>query len=87
MKVFILLVCFLLPVLCCSGLVQAEDEVRVRPVDGYISGFGGYSFPLNIEVSSGGSILAQDAEFKNSPSFGGKVGLWFTGPRKMHAGN
>lgn len=74
----LLLLCFV----GYSELVQAQEEVRMRPVDAYISGFGGYAFPFNTDVSSGGTVLAPDAEYENTPSFGGKIGLWLTAPRK-----
>lgn len=73
-------------VLLCFGMGQtdfarADEEVRVKPVDVYISGFGGYSFPFKTDVEFGG-LRAPDVELKDSPTFGGKVGLWITAPRK-----
>lgn len=82
MKVIVSAMLLLLGALGYSEFAGAEEEVRIRPVDAYISGFGGYSFPFNTNISSGGSIVAQDVEYENSPSFGGKVGLWVTAPRK-----
>jgi hypothetical protein len=70
--------------LCMVGYAEsarAQEEVRVRPVDAYISGFGGYSFPFKTDVSQGG-LIAPDVALENSPSIGGKLGLWFTAPRK-----
>lgn len=70
--------------LCVLGdfsLAQAEEEVRVRPVDVYVSGFGGYSHPLKTDIVLGGPTL-HDVKLDNSPSFGGKIGIWITAPRK-----
>jgi hypothetical protein len=47
----------LLCVLGYSEGVQAQEEVRVRPVDLYISGFGGYSFPFSTDLSFASSVL------------------------------
>lgn len=71
--------------LCALGLgslASAEEEVRVRPIDFYLSGFGGYSFPLKTELSFQGTTLLNDYQLDKSPSFGGKIGMWFTAPRK-----
>ncbi len=73
-----------LVMLCIGGLLgplRAEGQAYIKPVDGYVSGFGGYSFPQKTDIESGG-ITATDAELDNSPSYGGKVGIWFTGTRK-----
>jgi opacity protein-like surface antigen len=70
--------------LCILGLSEvaaAEGEIRVRAVDVYLSGFGGYSFPNNMDQSIS-SVTVRDIEVDNSPSFGGKIGMWFTAPRK-----
>lgn len=70
--------------LCIGGLLgppRAEAQTYIKPIDGYVSGFGGYSFPQKTDIESGG-ITATDAELDNSPSYGGKVGIWFTGTRK-----
>jgi len=64
-----------------TGSARADEEVRVRPVDVYISGFGGYSFPFKTDVTFPG-ITLHDVKLDNSPSFGGKIGLWITAPRK-----
>lgn len=71
--------------LCILGFAtfaQADDGVRVRPIDVYISGFGGYSFPFKTDLLFQGTTLISDLELDKSPSFGGKVGMWFTAPRK-----
>lgn len=60
---------------------RAQEEVQVRPVDVYISGFGGYSFPFKTDITLGG-ITLNDVNLNNSPSFGGKIGMWITAPRK-----
>lgn len=71
-------------VLLVSGLARAQEqeEVLVKPVDIYISGFGGYSFPFKTDFSFGGTTLLTDVDLENSPSFGGKIGTWITAPRK-----
>jgi hypothetical protein len=77
------LVVFLM--LCILGLatwVNAEEGVRVRPLDFYVSGFGGYSFPLKSDLLFQGTTVISDLELDKSPSFGGKFGMWFTAPRK-----
>jgi hypothetical protein len=82
MKAIVSAMILLLCVLCYSESTRAEEAMRIKPVDVYVSGFGGYSFPLSTDVSIGGFTIGQDVEFENSPSFGGKVGLWVTAPRK-----
>jgi hypothetical protein len=81
MKVLVSVILLLLCLVGYSESARAQEEVLVRPVDLYISGFGGYSFPLKTDVSSGGFSIGY-TDFENSPSFGGKVGLWVTAPRK-----
>jgi hypothetical protein len=68
-------------VLSFSGLARAQEETRVRPIDAYVSGFGGYSFPFNTELKFGG-LTSPSINLENSPTFGGKVGMWITAPRK-----
>ena len=71
--------------LCITGLATlayAEDEARVKPIDFYVSGFGGYSFPFKTDLSFQGATVISDLELDKSPSFGGKVGMWFTTSRK-----
>lgn len=71
-------------VLCIFGyscLAQAEAEVRIKPVDVYISGFGGYSHSFKTDISFDGLTL-KDVKLDNSPSVGGKIGMWITAPRK-----
>jgi len=65
-----------------AALAQAEEGVRVRPIDAYISGFGGYSFPFKSDLAFQGRTTISNMELDKSPSFGGKVGMWFTAPRK-----
>ena len=81
MKAVVSAALLLLGVVGYSESARAQEEVRVKPVDVYISGFGGYSFPFKTDVSSGGFPIGY-TDFENSPSFGGKVGLWATAPRK-----
>lgn len=71
--------------LCITGLATlayAEDEARVKPIDFYVSGFGGYSFPFKTDLSFQGATVISALELDKSPSFGGKVGVWFTTSRK-----
>lgn len=68
-----------------TEVVQAQEEVHGKPVDVYISGFGGYSFPFKTDVTVSGAFgsgVISDVDFEDSPSFGGKIGMWFTGQRK-----
>ncbi|NOU08943.1 MAG: outer membrane beta-barrel protein [Nitrospira sp.] len=81
MKALVSTALLLLCIVGYSESAGAQEEVRVQPVDVYVSGFGGYSLPFNTDVSSGG-FTVQDVELENSPSFGGKIGLWVTAPRK-----
>ena len=81
MKTLVLSALLLLCVLGYSSFARAEEEVRVRPIDVYISGFGGYSHPFKTDISFGGPTL-YDVKLDNSPSFGGKIGMWITAPRK-----
>ena len=58
-----------------------QDEVRVKPIDLYISIFGGVALPSKTdltEVSSGSSVTARDVKLDNSPSIGGKIGMYTT---------
>lgn len=68
-------------VLSFSGLARAQEETRVRPIDAYVSGFGGYSFPLDTEFAFGG-LTSPSINLNDSPTFGGKVGMWITAPRR-----
>lgn len=81
MKVIVFAALLLSCILGYSESARAGDEVQVRPIDVYISGFGGYSFPFKTDIAGGG-ITVKDAELDNSPSFGGKIGIWFTGTRE-----
>ena len=81
MKAFVSSALLLLCVFGYSSLTRAEQEVRVKPVDVYISGFGGYSHPFKADISLGG-LTFQDVKLDNSPSVGGKIGMWITAPRK-----
>ena len=68
-------------ILVFSGFANAEDEVRVRPIDAYLSIFGGIASPLKTDVTEAG-VTAKDSKLDNSPSIGGKIGIWVTAPRK-----
>lgn len=81
MKVLISAALLLLCVLGYSESVRAQEEVRVRSVDYYISGFGGYSFPFSTDLVFGG-LTAPNVKLKDSLSVGGKIGMWLTAPRK-----
>ena len=81
MKVIVSSTLLILCLLGYSSLAQAEEGIRVRPIDVYISGFGGYSHPFKTDISLG-SLALHDVKLDNSPSFGGKIGMWITAPRK-----
>ncbi|MFO0699873.1 MAG: hypothetical protein U0236_11630 [Nitrospira sp.] len=81
MKALVSVACLLLSILGHSNFVEAQEEVRVKPVDPYIPGFGGYSFPFSTDLVFG-ILSAPDVKLKNSPSVGGKIGMWLTAPRK-----
>ncbi len=68
-------------VLIWAELAKADDEIRVRPIDGYVSVFGGVAAPFKTDVTENG-VTARDAKLSTSHSVGGKAGLWFTAPRK-----
>lgn len=82
MKRNTLAVLLVLGFLSLATLAHAQEGVRVRPIDFFVSGFGGYSFPFKTDVEFDGVTVGRDLELNNSPSFGGKFGIWFTGPRK-----
>ena len=81
MKVIVSATLFMLCVFGYSETTRAEEEVRVRPIDVYISGFGGYSLPFKTDISLFG-VTASNVDLDNSPSIGGKIGMWITAPRK-----
>lgn len=54
MKALVSAVLLLLCIVGYSESARAQEEVRVKPVDVYISGFGGYSFPFKTDMSFGG---------------------------------
>ena len=81
MKALVSSTVLFLCVLGYSSLAPAEEAIRVRPVDIYISGFGGYSHPFKTDISLGGLEL-RDVKLDSAPSFGGKIGMWITAPRK-----
>lgn len=71
--------------LCVSEIAGAREDIYVKPLDMYISGLGGYSFPFKTDVTAGGSFGSftfQNVDLENSPSYGGKIGVWFTESRK-----
>lgn len=80
MKALVLSTLLVLCVLGYSSLARAGEEAQVRPVDVYVSGFGGYSHPFKTDISLG-NLALQDVKLDNSPSFGGKIGIWITAPR------
>lgn len=81
MKAIISVTLLLLCIVGYSESARAQEEVLVRPVDGYFSGFGGYSFPFKTDFSFPGLTL-RDVELDNNPSLGAKLGMWLTAPRK-----
>lgn len=68
--------------LCFSTVASSDEGVRVRPIDFYVSGFGGYSSPLESDLTFRGTTIWSHYQLERSPSFGGKVGMWFTAPRR-----
>lgn len=74
--------CLMTWTLCFSTVAFSEDGAHVRPIDLYISGFGGYSFPWESDLTFQGTTISSNYELEQSPSFGGKVGVWFTAPRR-----
>ena len=81
MKALVLSALLLVSILGYSSFARAEEEVRINPVDVYISGFGGYAHPFKTDISFAGPTI-YDVKLNDSPSFGGKIGMWFTAPRK-----
>ncbi len=81
MKALVSAVLLLLCIVGYSESARAQEEVRVKPVDVYISGFGGYSFPFKTDMSFGG-LEVRDVKLENVPAIGGKVGTWMTAHRK-----
>lgn len=73
-------------VLVWAELAKADEEVQIRPVDAYLSLYGGIASPFKTDVtestSFSSSVTAKDSKLDNSASIGGKAGLWFTAPRK-----
>jgi opacity protein-like surface antigen len=82
MKALVSAALFLLCMVGYSESARAQEEVRVKPADVYLSVFGGYSFPFKTDVSQGGFTLS-DVDLDNSPSIGGKFGMWMTLTRKI----
>lgn len=81
MNRFIGIALLLLCIFGYSESARAQEEIRVSPIDGYFSGFGGYSFPSKTDFSFPGLTL-RDVELDNSYSIGAKLGMWITAPRK-----
>jgi len=68
-----------------TDLARADEEVQVRPIDAYLSLYGGVASPFKTDVTESSpfaSVTAKDSKLENSASIGGKAGLWFTAPRK-----
>jgi len=62
----------------------AQDQPRIKPVDFYISLFGGGNSPLKTNITETGpgvNVTGMDAKLDGSASIGGKIGMWATGPR------
>lgn len=81
MKALVSAALLLLCIVGYSESARAQEEVQVKPVDGYLSGFGGYAFPFKTDFSFPGLTL-RDVELDNNPSLGAKLGIWITAPRK-----
>jgi opacity protein-like surface antigen len=62
----------------------AEEPPKIKPIDFYLSLYGGGNSPFKTDVvESGGGVnlTAKDAELDGSASIGGKAGIWMTGAR------
>lgn len=81
MKALVLSALLLLFALGYSSFARAEEGVVASPVDLYISGFGGFAHPFNADISFT-RLTLYDVKLDDSPSFGGKIGMWFTAPRR-----
>lgn len=81
MNRFIGIALLLLCIFGYSESARAQEEIRIRPIDGYFSGFGGGSFPFKTDFSFPGRTL-RDVELDTSYSIGAKLGMWITAPRK-----
>lgn len=58
-----------------------QDDVRLNPIDRYISVFGGVALPSKTdvtEVGPGTNVTIFDVKLDNSPSIGGKIGMYTT---------
>jgi hypothetical protein len=58
---------------------SAQDEIRGKPIDFYISIFGGTNSVSNTDVKEDAplySITARNVELKSSSSIGGKIGFY-----------
>ena len=73
-------------VMAWAEFARADEEIHVRPIDAYLSLYGGVASPFKTDVtesaSFSSSVTAKDSKLDNSASIGGKAGLWFTAPRK-----
>jgi opacity protein-like surface antigen len=83
------LACWIALTLPLSALAQDEpngrlDQASERPVDAYLSFYGGVNAPFNTDVTiegPGTNVTVQDVKLHRSTSLGGKVGAWFTSIR------
>jgi opacity protein-like surface antigen len=58
-----------------------QVDVRINPIDRYISVFGGVALPSKTdvtEVGPGTNVTIFDVKLDNSPSIGGKLGMYTT---------
>lgn len=72
-------------VLVWAESARADEEVQVRPIDVYLSLYGGIASPFKTDVTESTpaiSVTGKDSKLENSASIGGKAGLWLTAPRK-----
>lgn len=74
------IIVLLMSVIGCVECATAQEDMRSSTVDVYLSGFGGYSVPFNTEFTSQ-SGATSEVELKNSPTVGGKIGVWITDVR------
>lgn len=66
MKALVSAILLLLWIVGYSESARAQEEIRIRPIDGYLSGFGGYSFSFKTDFSFPGLTL-RDVELDNNP--------------------
>ena len=62
-------------------MVHAQEDMGRTSVDVYLAGFGGYAMPFNTDFTSRTGATSE-VELQNTPSLGGKIGVWVTDTRQ-----